>query len=85
MKGEAVYDSGSEQVSMSLMKSQGGVGIVSQAIAETHQLAMVPDFRDALDVYLVMKNPLLSKQDISALNALLSLQATNMPPASAWI
>lgn len=58
---------------------------MSQAIAEMHQLAVVPDFRDALDVYLVMKNPLLSKQDIAALNALLSLPATNMSPASACV
>ncbi|MFT8210342.1 MAG: LysR family transcriptional regulator [Symbiopectobacterium sp.] len=85
VQGKAVYDSGSEQVSMSLMKSQGGVGMVSQAIAEAHQLTVVPDFMDALDVYLAMKNPLLDNQDIAALNALLSLPATSVPPASAWV
>lgn len=54
--------------------------MVSQAIAEAHQLTVVPDFRDALDVYLVMKNHLLSEQDIAALNVLLSLST-----ASAWV
>lgn len=84
VQGKAVYDSGSEQVSMSLMKSRGGVGMVSQAIADAHHLTVVPDFRDALDVYLVMKNPLLSEQDIAALNMLLALPTANVPPALAW-
>ncbi|MBG6246299.1 LysR family transcriptional regulator [Candidatus Symbiopectobacterium sp. 'North America'] len=82
VQGKAVYDSGSEQVSMSLMKSRGGVGMV---IAEAHQLTVVPDFRDALDAYLVIKNPLLSEQDIAALNVLLSLPTANVSPASAWV
>ena len=58
--------------------------MVSQAIADAHHLTVVPDFRDALDVYLVMKNPLLSEQDIAALNMLLALPTANVPPALAW-
>ncbi|WP_017346684.1 LysR family transcriptional regulator [Pantoea sp. A4] len=59
--------SGSEIVSISMLKSFGSIGIVSRAMAEQNNLTVLPHFEDVLNVHLVMNEPLLEEGDLEPL------------------
>lgn len=59
-----VLYSGSEHISVSMIKSSNSIGIISRRVALQHHFIPVPEFNDALSVYLLMKTPLLTARDI---------------------
>ncbi|MEN4824991.1 MULTISPECIES: LysR family transcriptional regulator [unclassified Pseudomonas] len=63
LQGATVFHSGSEIVSVSMIKSFGGMGVLSRAVAEANQLFVWPGFSDFLDVYLVMKEPWIVEEE----------------------
>jgi len=63
LEGATVFHSGSEIVSVSMIKSFGGMGVLSRAVAEANQLFVWPGFSDVLDVYLVMKEPWIIEEE----------------------
>jgi len=50
-------------VRVSMIKSFGGVGVLSRAVAEANELFIWPGFSDFLDVYLVMKEPWIIEEE----------------------
>lgn len=64
LDGATVLHSGSEIVSVSMIKSFGGAGVLSRAVAEANQLFIWPGFSDFLDVFLVMKAPLIVEEEL---------------------
>ncbi|XTZ37849.1 LysR family transcriptional regulator [Salmonella enterica] len=62
----SIIYSGSELITVSLMKSFNSIGIISQEMALVNNLNIVPGFEDVLDVYLIMKEPILSEQDLES-------------------
>lgn len=64
-----VFHSGSEIVSVSMIKSFGGVGVLSRAVAEANEMFIWPGFSDFLDVYLVMKEPWIIEEEFPLLCA----------------
>ena len=65
LDGATVLHSGSEIVSVSMIKSFGGAGVLSRSVAEANQLFVWPGFSDFLDVFLVMKEPLIVEQELA--------------------
>ncbi|MFT4020425.1 MAG: LysR family transcriptional regulator [Acinetobacter sp.] len=56
--------SGSEFITVSLLKSDHRIGMMSKDVARANNLFIVPDFEDVLEVYLIMKQPMLTEQDL---------------------
>lgn len=63
LDGATVFHSGSEIVSVSMIKSFGGMGVLSRAVAETNGLYVWPGYSEFLDVYLVMKEPWIVEEE----------------------
>jgi DNA-binding transcriptional LysR family regulator len=63
-QGAQTIFSGSELITISLMKSFNSIGIISHNLALVNNLTTLPDFEDVLDVYLIMKEPILTESDL---------------------
>jgi len=61
-----VHYSGSEHISVAMIKSSNSIGIISRRVALMNNLTILPEFTDALSVTLLMKTPLLSDRDLAA-------------------
>jgi DNA-binding transcriptional LysR family regulator len=59
-----VYQSGSELVSVSIIKSFGGIGLVSSEMASINSFYEYPGFEDFLDVYLIMRTPMFNVSEL---------------------
>lgn len=62
----SVIFSGSELITVSLMKSFSSIGIISQDLAQANGLNILPGFEDVLDVHLIMKEPILTEHDLES-------------------
>ncbi|EPU0991488.1 LysR family transcriptional regulator [Cronobacter turicensis] len=62
----SVIFSGSELITVSLMKSFSSIGIISQDLALANGLNILPGFEDILDVHLIMKEPILTEHDLES-------------------
>ena len=56
--------SGSEHVTLSLLKSLPAAGIISESLAAENNLHTIPGFSEKITAYLIMKNALLTASDL---------------------
>ncbi|WP_236167123.1 LysR family transcriptional regulator [Pseudomonas fulva] len=63
LEAATVFHSGSEIVSVSMIKSFGGMGVLSRAVAEANDLHVWEGYSEYLDVYLVMKEPWIVEEE----------------------
>ncbi|MBX8492200.1 LysR family transcriptional regulator [Pseudomonas lijiangensis] len=64
-KPPSIVYSGSETLTLSLIRQLDGIGLVSRSVAEHSGLTIVPGFEDSLEVHLVVNNSSLSCQALN--------------------